>query len=465
MNLQTPTVGPILGHTTPSQARLFLRGEAEPKGEGLNRCFAVVRYRPATSDQWSAPLYNKMSPNFDVTAVIVLEGLTADTEYRYQAAWFYAEQELEEVRLTPAESLQWLPAEYTLRTATSDTTKPRSYMVGSCRYMLRLFDENFFDDRGDKPFRAIIDQLATQPVHGLMMVGDQIYADDLNLVLPDNTALKYLKRYRAAFSQPNIREAMAQIPSYMVLDDHEIEDNWPAKATDKNRITLYPNAMAAYQIYQCSHSPLYETTTEGRITGTLEKYWYCFSDGCADWFVMDVRTERQPGARKMIEDEQMEALLSWLGDGSGKVKLVVSSVMFFPDMKSDGGDTWKSFAEQRLVILERIRTLKLKKVAFISGDVHCSMTSRLTCSADPAFSVISVVSSSFFWPLPHFKASGFQLDQQLAEATDASYSSSQLTPVHSTDNFARLDVSPQGLGVTYYDRKGTVLGESIKLDW
>ena len=60
------------------------------------------------------------------------------------------------------------------------------------------------------------------------MVGDQIYADMFNR-LPFGRADTYQEfrdRYLAAFGSPNIRRLMQRLPTYMILDDHEIEDNW-----------------------------------------------------------------------------------------------------------------------------------------------------------------------------------------------------------------------------------------------
>src|SRR5205814_8707730 len=124
------------------------------------------------------------------------------------------------------------------RTGSADDQRSRSYIVGSCRYLLRIFGGSFFDSRGDKTFYSILDQMDSQtnpqPVDALIMVGDQIYADDLNFLAPDTSIDQYLERYRDAFTQPYLRELMSRVPTYMVLDDHEIEDNWPSKATQKD---------------------------------------------------------------------------------------------------------------------------------------------------------------------------------------------------------------------------------------
>jgi alkaline phosphatase D len=72
---------------------------------------------------------------------------------------------------------------------------------------------------------------------------------------------------------------MGRVPTYMVLDDHEIEYNWPSKATQKDLVMLYPHAIHSYQIYQCSHSPLFGLDENNRLNGTPDYFWYSFQDG------------------------------------------------------------------------------------------------------------------------------------------------------------------------------------------
>lgn len=463
MNIQLPSVGPIVGYTDAQQSRIFLRGNASVEP---NRSLAVIRYKAADTADWSAPLCKYLSTNFDMTAVLVLHSLQADTAYIYQAGWLSCDESPEQL-LTSVEQLQWPSQEYAFHTGTDDPATARRYIVGSCRYLLRLFGANFFDDRGDKAFRSMLTRHANQRIDGVMMIGDQIYADDLNVLLPDHALDKFLLRYQDAFSQPHVQQLMAHVPTYMVLDDHEIEDNWPASGSAKDRVTLYPNAMHAYQIYQCSHSPIFSLNEHGQIEGSLAHYWYIFSDGCADWFVLDARTERKVDAqsRSMLSDHQMAALKDWLIDGSGKAKLIVSSVMFFPDLRDDAADTWKAFPEQRGEILEFIRLNAVKKVAFISGDVHCSLASRLTCDQDAQFGVVSIVSSPLFWPLPNTRADAFHLNQPLMKVAGTVYRSQQLSPVYAQDNFAELEVSPSAIAVQYFDRKGIAIGERMVIDW
>lgn len=470
MKVRKPTVGPIVGHASGGQARIWLRGEFQKTPDGYRRCFGVVRLRVqgATSSDFGKPTFVKLPPYFDMTGVCAFTNLQSDTCYEYQAGWFFAETEL--TNLDDAQELDWTEVKnpiLSFRTGSTNPLQSRSYAIGSCRYFLRLFGGEFFDERGDKAFRSILEQIdkTKRQIDAVIMAGDQIYADDLNFLSPDDAIDEYLARYRTVFGQPNVRELMSRVPTYMILDDHEIEDNWPSKATEKDWLTLYPSAIHAYQIYQCSHSPLFTLDQTDRLTGTLDRFWYSFQDGCCDCFVMDSRTERRwsekPKQRRMITRRQMEALLNWLNDGSGRVKLVVTSVPFFPDLKSESDDTWGGFLEERTEVLDFILKKKVPKVVFLSGDVHCSFSVELKCSSDSAFKVISVISSSFFWPYPHMEDSDFVLKGKLKTTSKNSYRVENASIVFSTDNFARLDINPKSIDISFFERKGDQLGPTI----
>jgi alkaline phosphatase D len=288
------------------------------------------------------------------------------------------------------------------------------------------------------------------------MTGDQIYVDDLNRIAPDREYKEILSKYRAAFSQPNIQKLMSGTSTYMILDDHEIEDNWPVNKSASDN-DLYENAIAAYELYQASHSPAHELLSNGQISRKLEQYWYQFTDGDIEWFVTDSRTRRNLSAedRRILDAEQEHALLKWLINSPARVKFVVTSVMFYPDLKNLGDDAWKAFPEQRLRLLETIRTHRIRNVVFVSGDVHGSLTSRLTHSEDPDFEVHTVVSSPLCNSklLPYARESTFILDQPLARTAAGDYRHALTSKVVSQDNFAHLVVEAEQIRVNYHDRE------------
>lgn len=453
-----PTVGPIIGHTTTHHARIFLRGNTQ-NGDPV---FAGVRYRRAGEERWSKGVFAKLSFLRDMSDVMALNNLDEDTEYEYQAGWFSPMNPVHTVETVQELPLQWPREVYQFRTRSSRHAQPRAYIVGSCRYLRMTAGIASAPHLGDRIF-ASITQLAEQadpPISATLMTGDQIYVDDMNLVAPDREYDDILSKYRAAFSQPNISKLMSGTSTYMILDDHEIEDNWPAKKSG-NDDYLYKNAIAAYELYQASHSPAHKLLANGQISRKLEQYWYQFAEGDIEWFVTDSRTRRNLSAedRRILDEEQEQALLEWLIHSPARVKFVVTSVMFYPDRKLQGDDAWKAFPEQRLRLLETIRTHRIQNVIVVSGDVHGSLTSRLTHSEDPDFEVHTIVSSPLCNSklLPYARESTFILDQPLAQTVLGDYRHELTSQVVSQDNFAHVVVEAGQIRVNYHDREGKLL--------
>lgn len=454
-----PIIGPIIGHTTTNHARIFIRGDRQNNAN----VFAATRYRIAETQQWSKPIFVQLNELRDMSEVFALNNLSGDCEYEYQAGWFSPMNPVHTLDSVAELPLQWPREIYRFRTRSSKALQARAYIVGSCRYLRMTAGIASLPLLGDRIF-ASINQLiegAQPPISATLMTGDQIYVDDMNLIAPDREYHDILAKYRAAFSQPNIKRLMSGISTYMILDDHEIEDNWPANA-GKSDGDLYRNAMAAYELYQASHSPVHPLTTDGVINRSiLEHYWYQFSDGDIEWFVTDSRTRRNLSAddRRILDETQEQALLKWLINSPARIKFVVTSVMFYPDRKLHGDDAWKAFPEQRLRLLETIRTQQIKNVVFISGDVHGSLTARLTHSEDPDFEVHTIVSSPLCNSklLPYAKASTFILDQPLTRTAAGDYRHELTSQVVSEDNFAHVVVEADQIVVNYHDRDGKQL--------
>ncbi|WP_095192191.1 alkaline phosphatase D family protein [Pseudomonas sp. Irchel 3A7] len=453
-----PTVGPIIGHTTMNQARIFLRGERQ-KGALV---FAGIRYRRIGDERWNQGFFTQLTASRDMADVIVLHDLNADTEYEYQAGWLSPMNPVHTVETIQELPLQWPRDVYRFRTQSNQITTPRAYVVGSCRYLSMTAGVPWAPHLGDRIFASIsnLAKHGSPPISAMLMTGDQVYIDDLNFIAPDREYHEILAKYRIAFSQPHITKLMSGTPTYMILDDHEIEDNWPANKTRGDE-QLYKNAMGAYELFQASHSPAHKLNTEGQLNWQFKHYWYQFTHGDIEWFVTDSRTRRNLAAndRRIFDIEQEQALCDWLIHSPARVKFVVTSVMFYPDRKRPAGDAWEAFPEQRLRLLETIRLHKIKNVIFVSGDVHGSLTSRLSHSEDPDFEIHAIVSSPLCNSklLPFAKDSTFILDQPLARTAAGDYRHELTSKVISQDNFAHLIVDAEQIHVRYHDRNGNLL--------
>lgn len=452
------SVGPIVGHTTTDHARIFVRGIAQKD----DTVFAGIRYRQSGDTQWLKCIFTRLTNLQDMSDVIVLDNLAADTEYEYQAGWFSTTSAGHTVESVQELPLQWPQELYGLRTRSSTVGTPRAYFVGSCRYLRMTAGIPSAPQLGDRIFASItqLAQQANPPASAMLMTGDQIYVDDLNFFAPDREYQQILAKYRVAFSQPHISRLMANLSTYMILDDHEIEDNWPSKKRSGDDV-LYENAISAYELYQASHSPVFELLDDGRVSRHPKHYWYQFTDGDIEWFVTDSRTRRNLSAddRRILDAEQEHALCQWLIHSPARVRMVVTGVMLFPDAKHGEDDAWAGFPGQRLRLLETIRTHRIKNVVFISGDVHASLTSRLTHSEDPGFEVHTIVSSPLCnsWLLPYATQSSFILDRPLARNAAGEYRQELTGKVISQDNFAHMVIDAERIQVNYHDRDGKLL--------
>lgn len=453
MKLKYPTVGPILGETTHEYARMLIRGELEWSDQKPRRSHGIIRYKKSSEAEFNHPKYFKLNPNFDMTGIAILHQLEGDTQYDYQIGWVFSDVDSSEIDV--ARVLDWSEAaQGQFSTGTIDRQQSRSVIAGSCRYMLKLFGGAWFDDRGDKTFRSIqvLMNQGKSPVHQLIMVGDQIYADDLNFVAADKTPDDYLKRYRNVFTQPYIRAVMSQIPTYMTLDDHEIEDNWPQSSSAADFVTKFPAAMHAYQTYQLSHSPCLPIV-ENKLYGTPSHLWYTYRDGCLDVFAMDTRTERRLNTdpHQIVSDIQFNALKQWLSDGSHAIKLILSSV---PIVGSESRDKWAGFPEQRLALLQFITDNEIEKVVFLSGDLHASWSCEFTLEGSNTTKMLSIVSSAFFWPYPVASADSFQRSGTVELGQGKKVRLSNASEICRDDNFSRIDFSTDQAIVSIYGRKG-----------
>ena len=79
-----PSVGPIIGHTTAHHSRILLRAIYSR----APLTFGGIRHRRAGEQAWSQGAFVLLDKLHDMTGIVVLKGLEADTRYEYQAGWF-----------------------------------------------------------------------------------------------------------------------------------------------------------------------------------------------------------------------------------------------------------------------------------------------------------------------------------------------------------------------------------------
>ena len=71
--------------------------------------------------------------------------------------------------------------------------------------------------------------------------------------------------------------------------------------------------------------------------------------------------------------------------------------------------------------------------------------------------ILSVISSAFFWPYPHPSARHFRRTGTIDGGPAGTFQLANASRVINDDNFTRLNVTPNDIEVTVFQRKGRQL--------
>ena len=210
----------------------------------------------------------------------------------------------------------------------------------------------------------------------LLMLGDQVYADDLSPRLHELTSSRsdatgaprgrlgdfeeYAAAYREAWSEPVIRWLLSTVSTAMIFDDHEIHAQWKISQAWMDALWAHDwfdahiaDGLMAYWVYQhlgnlsrqeLRASDLYDhARTHDDAAAFLRKHmrdanrqpghsrWSFSRDlGGARLVVIDSRAGRvlDPGDRRMVDDGEWEWSVERCSGGHEHL-LLASSVPFF----------------------------------------------------------------------------------------------------------------------------------------
>lgn len=532
-SLRAPGLGPIVGHTTTNSCRLWIRaGDPEDKGVSLSserRTVGVLMVLKKNDTAIPEPpvFYFRLRREFDRTGSFNLGEerslggrgevypLEADARYHVRIGTLtiddpFSDDEIVEsddlvVRLPGPEiwrqELENLPKKKseavfrTFRDAAAAPLDHLSFIVGSCRYPGLLWKVK----QADRIFRPLREEVGAEvdgmPASFVLMVGDQIYADMLNRHIPIGLADTYEEfqdRYLKAFGSTNMRKLLRSVPTYMILDDHEIEDNWSQdriRRSEKRR--LFNLAIGAYMSYQWSHGP---RDFDNRL-------FYRFDCDGYPFFVLDTRTQRYMDdiedslddnhllgrpSLDLDEPNQRDQLLAWLetqqSERGNVPKFIVSPSVFVPNpmlaragsrpKRMEQTDSWPAFPQTRKAILDRIVEQEIQNVIFVSGDIHCSNVAEMDFSGSDAAARIkafAITSSAFYWPFwfADGEPSDYVHDSRKPEQSDPFSLSGGVEMNYRAwnftqkDNYCRIDVDKANHAVTVraFDAKGELIEE------
>lgn len=537
-SLRIPGLGPIVGHTADDCCRIWVRaGDPEDEKTELSstrRTLGVITIiaKEGKAIHDSPIHYFRLHREYDRTGTFLLgkeSGIDSDTDFqRLQADTKYTvrvatltiddpfpddemikDQELA-ARLPDAnvwrdillgqqqlEGKQSI-AEFQTFPDAHQLIEQFSFILGSCRFPGILWRTK----HADRIFEPIAKQISKptkkEPAPKfVLMVGDQIYADKYNRAVPvgrADTFEEFQERYLSAFGSRNMRELLRTVPQYMILDDHEIEDNWTQDLFENgSKRQLFILAMNAYMSYQWCHGP--------RTFGT--RLYYSYECGGYPFFVLDTRTQRYINSESdnlddnhMLgrpalgsEPNQISRVLAWLAkqqDLHGNTpKFLVTSSVFVPNAinaressskcKKEGSGSWAGYPETKKLLLDYIVDHNIQNVVFLSGDIHCSNVVQISFSGSVEASKLkafSITSSAFYWPFPfadgdpanyvHDSKKENQKDTfLLSNGIKMDYKADNFTQ---EDNFCRIDVdqTKQQIIIRAFDKEGQLIREETQ---
>ena len=411
----------IIGHTTSSSVNIWIRGsERYP--------FGFVRIRGSKKNQIKKI---ELEKRHGYTGVIRFTGLTEYSEYDVKASFSNKPNTKE------TEHVEFGHCSGGFRTFRQKTANSKiSFILGSCNLHTLGYVYN-----SDTAYERIFAEAKKADADFMMHCGDQIYFDVPPVSFP--TENNYRSKYLDAWgdSRP-ARKLLTQLPQYMILDDHEIVDNFSndKKILGTFPIDAYKNAgIKVYREFQYIHSP--------RNHGN-DSLHYSFSCGKNEFFVMDTRSERYVDREIIISDDQMSTFKRWIKRNATKNKFVVTSVPFVSENKLSD-DKWNGFEKQREEIIEYLFKNKISKVVFLCGDQHSSLYASMSITDGNREITINELMSSPINQIQKTKFSSYHSSHTRKTPSGISYTSSIRKSDFYNKHSNAMVVTVQGRNVKY----------------
>lgn len=337
----------IIGHVTTSTAKIWVKANGVAKT-------ATVTLTPAHDDK---QVNNHRIAELNLLADRYYTGVTEfsdlDPDRLYTCSVIFDKQVA-------------LPVEGSLRTMPK-VADEINFLLGSCHLSL-------FTDHASPEFTRIAEIAKLENSRFLLNCGDQMYIDTVIHPFWITSRDGYAERYEETWHSLELKQVFGNLPQYMIIDDHEIYNNFSNENLSRKQQQLFSWACDAYKIFQHAHNP-----------GDPDKFYYSFDCAHAVFFVMDARTERT--GNYLISDDQFDILTSWINDTAtnNKIKFIVSPVPLITQLdEGQQNDKWSGakYIRQRDKILKVLMEASNKKIVILSGDIHLSSHAYITYEAN-----------------------------------------------------------------------------------
>jgi cholesterol oxidase len=222
----------------------------------------------------------------------------------------------------------------------------------------------------------------------LLMAGDQVYIDaTAGLFDPKSQDDRYRNPYYTFFASRGPQAVLNRpgVDVRMMLDDHEISDNWEPGDEPLPREADSPlrSGLVAFHRFQRDDA-----------AGPRAEAFESFEHRGLHFFLADTRTERQ--ARKACDffdklimgEKQLLQLKSWLvaPERSSAPKFVLTSSILLPRRLATArdeacglhSDAWDGYPRSLQALLEWVCDHQVQNLVFLSGDEHLGCEASIT---------------------------------------------------------------------------------------
>jgi cholesterol oxidase len=291
-----------------------------------------------------------------------------------------------------------------------------TFAVASCQYPSGLLEGKVATASYERLSKRLDRKMEAERPQCLLLVGDQIYVDGTaGLFDPTAGFDRFVRPYEILHRLDAVRDITRRLPTYMLLDDHEIADNWEPRFDDVRPDPIMLEGRRSYLKFERAAGPKPE-----RPTGdSTDPMWYRYSVNGFPFFMADTRTERRTRSVEDVErprimsKAQFTILRRWLQEQDpGRPKFVASPAMLLPrhlraiqhgaPVSALRADGWDGYPGSMYPLLAWIGANEIRNVVFLSGDEHLACVARVTITPQTGRPVVvhSVHSSPLFAPFP-----------------------------------------------------------------
>jgi hypothetical protein len=369
-------LGPLLRHVGAEAATVWVKTDAA--------CAVEVRAVEA-ADAWTCEAQRTFEIEGHHFGLIHITDLPREGETPYEVL-------LDDERVWPPQDPGWEWPASCIRTLAGEDHLRISF--GSCRVAYphdppwTLRKDQDAVGREHDALSALAHRMRSGPrdewPHLLMLLGDQVYADDLppatqrwieqrrDVAVPPGMQVadfqEYCRLYEDSWNEPSVRWLLSTVPSAMIFDDHDVHDDWNTSDEwvrtmraqswwDERIVGGFMSYWAFQHLGNLDRSereqdPVYRdvlaATGDGgpilrdfafradrEVAGARWSYWR--DVGNVRLVVMDSRAGRvlAPGRRQMVDDEEWNCIEAW-SKGSFDHLLLGTSLpaALFPGLQS-----------------------------------------------------------------------------------------------------------------------------------